>query len=132
MAKHSKTTVKRICAHYIEFTYFSQGKYAVPDESEEEHVKMMLNDGIVEGELCMNKVVQGMEREYRGWWKIQRSEPEGLIIHFKEKAILEDLLNMAASGWYNRDVLPAGFNTMREAEAGVRKLLKKVRDHITF
>jgi len=63
-------TNERICSHNIEFWYRSHSKNAVPDESELEHVQKLLNENFVEGELCLNKVINNREYEFRGWWKI--------------------------------------------------------------
>ena len=65
-------TTERICAHDVKFNYHSNSKYAVPDDSEVEHVKRLIaDDDCVEGELCLNTVINGREREFRGWWTIQ-------------------------------------------------------------
>lgn len=64
------TTVLRICAHNVDFTYHSKSKNAVPDEAEQEHVRKLIGDNIVQGELCMIKLVKGREYVYRGWWEI--------------------------------------------------------------
>jgi len=63
-------TMERICSHDIEFRYFSKSKNAVPDESEIEHVKECLIQNYLQGELCMLKILNRREYEFRGWWSI--------------------------------------------------------------
>jgi hypothetical protein len=63
-------TIVIICAHRIEFYYRSRSKYATPTESEIEHVRSLLNDNYVEGELNMVKPINKKVKEFRGWWKI--------------------------------------------------------------
>ena len=63
-------TIEEICAHRIEFNYFSKSKNAVPNESEIEHVRDCLIDNSHAGSLCMLKVINGREYEFDGWWKI--------------------------------------------------------------
>ena len=64
-------TVERIRSHNIEFNYFSKSKNAVPDETEISHVEQCLRGNYVEGELCMNKVANNRQYEFKGWWRIQ-------------------------------------------------------------
>lgn len=64
------TTIQTICAHRIEFKYFTKSKHATPTNSEIEHVQTLLNDNYIAGELNMLKIVNNKEREFRGWWKI--------------------------------------------------------------
>jgi hypothetical protein len=64
------TTIENICAHRIEFNYHSSSKNATPNDSEIEHVREQLNDNYKQGELCMIKLINNREYEFRGWWKI--------------------------------------------------------------
>ena len=63
-------TIERICAHDIEFNYFSRSKKATPSDSEIDHVQSLLIQNCVAGELCMATFINNREYELRGWWKI--------------------------------------------------------------
>lgn len=63
-------TIEEVCSHRIEFYYGSNSKNAVPDDSEIEHVQSLLCENYNQGELCMVKVINNREYEFRGWWKI--------------------------------------------------------------
>ena len=63
-------SVERICSHRVEFNYRSKSKNAVPNDIEIEHVTASIVMGYTQGELCMNKLVNHREYEFRGWWKI--------------------------------------------------------------
>jgi hypothetical protein len=65
-AKENRTT--RICAHTISYWY---RKDMEMPECEEEHVKEMICEGYVEGELCC--IMSDGNTENRGWWSIDRS-----------------------------------------------------------
>ena len=56
-----------ICCHRINFCYFDWEGKEVP-ECEEEHVKQMICEGYVEGEL--NYLDPDGDTEHRGWWSI--------------------------------------------------------------
>ena len=64
-------TTVRICSHNVEFNYHSKSQNAIPDDAEEQHVKELLCENYVQGELCMNKLIRGREYEFRGWWRIK-------------------------------------------------------------
>jgi hypothetical protein len=64
------TTIETICAHRVEFNYRSKSKQAIPDDLEIEHVKKLINNDCIQGELCLNKRINNKEYEFRGWWKI--------------------------------------------------------------
>ena len=57
----------RICAHTIEYWYDDDNHEM--DESSEEHIKNLLIEGYVEGELC--DMIES-EGELRGWWNISK------------------------------------------------------------
>lgn len=65
-------TIEEICAHDVLFDYGSTSKHAVPDDSEIAHVRKLISENHVEGELCMVKTVNCKTHEFRGWWKIMR------------------------------------------------------------
>lgn len=66
-------TTHSICAHpRVEFYYDSRSKNAKPGESDLEHVRSMINQGYVEGELCSLVFVGNRQYEFSGWWKIVR------------------------------------------------------------
>ncbi|MGV4321274.1 hypothetical protein [Bacillus mojavensis] len=58
---------KEILFHTIEYWYEMHPNMALP-ESEEEHIKQMINEGYREGELNYND--NETEKQYYGWWKI--------------------------------------------------------------
>lgn len=63
-------TMECICAHNVEFDYHTKSTNATPTDSEIEHVQTMINDNYVEGELCMIKIINNREYEFRGYWHI--------------------------------------------------------------
>lgn len=48
----------------------------------------------------------------------------------KEKIILNGLLNIAGSGWYSTESLPAGIKSVTEAEKIVTKLNNKINESL--
>lgn len=73
MAKTRKSEgVERICAHNIEW-WLDTGDGEPVDELDEcsiEHIKKMLGDNFVEGELCV--LLPDGDTEVYGWWNIRR------------------------------------------------------------
>lgn len=70
--KKGSSGIAKICAHDIEWWY--EYNPDLPDieelpESEEEHIKHQLCNGIVQGELC--HFDNEHDQVYYGWWKIQ-------------------------------------------------------------
>ncbi len=63
-------STETICAHRVEFNYHTKSKHAVPDDSEIEHVRKLINEDYTQGELCLNTRIRNREHEFRGWWKI--------------------------------------------------------------
>ena len=63
-------TIETVCAHRVAFNYHTKNKNAVPDDTEIEHVKKLINDDCVQGELCFNTRINKRAYEFRGWWQI--------------------------------------------------------------
>lgn len=65
------TLETEILLHPIEY-YFRNDSERELTESDEEHIKQMITEGYVEGEL--NSYDPETEEEFSGWWKIKRGE----------------------------------------------------------
>jgi len=64
--KQSENKIIKILFHKISY-YYDDDCLEMPD-SDQEHVKDMIIDGCNQGELCY----YDHEKEYRGWWHIEK------------------------------------------------------------
>jgi len=70
MSSENKTI--RILGHNIEYRYF-YGFDGEMDESDIEHIKEMIAEGMVGGELCTSDPNPDSDEDHYGWWEISKN-----------------------------------------------------------
>lgn len=86
-------TVETICCHRVQFDYFTRSKKAVPNDSEIQHVRELINEDCREGELCLAYRTKNHIQDFRGYWKIL-PEVENSTLSEAAPNLLEALQNL--------------------------------------